>query len=62
MSDRTKQVQFRMPADTHKRLKLALVANESSLADFFNEAADRYLKSNGIKVVTAEIKPECEEE
>ena len=44
-SDRDKQVQVRLPASLHKQLKLALIQNDSSLADFFNEAANAYLKN-----------------
>lgn len=43
-SDRDKQVQVRLPTSMHKQLKLALMENDSSLADFFNEAASAYLK------------------
>lgn len=44
-SDRDKQVQVRLPASLHKQLKLALLQDDSSLADFFNEAANAYLKN-----------------
>lgn len=44
-SERDKQVQVRLPASLHKQLKLALIQNDSSLADFFNEAANAYLKN-----------------
>ena len=43
---RTKQVQFRMDPNVHKLLKMTLIANNSSIADFFNAAAEDYLKSN----------------
>lgn len=43
-SDRDKQVQVRLPASLHKQLKLALLQGDSSLADFFNEAAAAYVK------------------
>ena len=43
-TDRDKQVQVRLPAALHKQLKLALIQDDSSLADFFNEAATAYLK------------------
>ena len=43
-SDRDKQVQVRLPASLHKQLKLALLQDDSSLADFFNQAATAYLK------------------
>lgn len=46
-SDRDKQVQVRLPASLHKQLKLALIEDDSSLADFFNEAATAYLKDPG---------------
>ena len=45
MSDRTKQVQFRMPEETQKELKKALIDDNSSFADFFNEAATAYLNN-----------------
>lgn len=44
VSERDKQVQVRLPAALHKELKLTLIQNDSSLADFFNEAAKAYLK------------------
>ena len=44
-SDRDKQVQVRLPASLHKQLKIALIQDDSSLADFFNEAANAYLKN-----------------
>ena len=44
-ADRDKQVQVRLPASLHKQLKLALIQDDSSLADFFNEAAEAYLKN-----------------
>lgn len=43
MSDRTKQVQFRMPENLHTDLKAALAYDRSSFADFFNKAAEDYL-------------------
>lgn len=42
-SDRDKQVQVRLPASLHKQLRMALIQDDSSLADFFNEAAIAYL-------------------
>lgn len=45
MSDRTKQVQFRMPDDLHAELKAALAYDRSSFADFFNKAAEDYLSN-----------------
>ena len=44
-SERDKQVQVRLPAALHKQLKLALIQDDSSLADFFNDAATAYLKN-----------------
>lgn len=44
-SDRDKQVQVRLPKSLHKQLKLALIQDDRSLADFFNEAASAYLKA-----------------
>ena len=44
-TDRDKQVQVRLPAALHKQLKLALIQDDSSLADFFNAAANAYLKN-----------------
>ena len=45
MSDRTKQVQFRMPHELHTELKAALAYDRSSFADFFNKAAEEYLSN-----------------
>lgn len=45
MSDRTKQVQFRMPDELHTELKAALAHDRSSFADFFNKAAEEYLSN-----------------
>lgn len=45
LSDRTKQVQFRMPDELHAELKAALAYDRSSLADFFNKAAEDYLSN-----------------
>ncbi len=45
LSDRTKQVQFRMPDELHAELKAALVYDRSSFADFFNKAAEEYLSN-----------------
>ena len=44
IGERDKQVQVRLPAALHKDLKLTLMQNDSSLADFFNKAAKAYLK------------------
>lgn len=38
LSNRTKQVQFRMPDELHAELKAALAYDRSSFADFFNKA------------------------
>lgn len=43
MSNRTKQVQFRMPEELHTNLKAALAYDKSSFADLFNKAAEEYL-------------------
>ena len=45
MSDRTKQVQFRMSDEMHTELKAALAYDRSSFADFFNKAAEEYLSN-----------------
>lgn len=45
MSNRTKQVQFRMPDELHTKLKAALAYDRSSFADFFNKAAEEYLSN-----------------
>ena len=45
MSDRTKQVQFRMSDEMHTELKAALAYDRSSFADFFNKAAEEYLST-----------------
>lgn len=45
LSDRTKQVQFRMPDELHTELKAALAYDRSSFADFFNKAAEDYLSN-----------------
>ena len=45
MSNRTKQVQFRMPDELHTKLKAALAYDRSSFADFFNKAAEEYLST-----------------
>ncbi len=41
--ERDKQVQVRLPAQIHKSLKVKLIECDSSLANFFNEAAEAYL-------------------
>jgi hypothetical protein len=35
-----------MSAEMHKKLKIALIKDENSLANFFNEAAQAYLANN----------------
>lgn len=45
MNERTKQVQFRMLEETQKELKKALIDDNSSFTDFFNEAAIAYLNN-----------------
>lgn len=45
LSERTKQVQFRMPDELHTELKAALAYDKSSFADFFNKAAENYLSA-----------------
>ena len=49
LSDRTKQVQFRMPEELHTDLKAALAYDKSSFADFFNRAAEEYLSTRNAK-------------
>lgn len=49
LSDRTKQVQFRMPEELHTDLKAALAYDKSSFADFFNRAAEEYLATRNVK-------------
>lgn len=49
LSDRTKQVQFRMPDELHAELKATLAYDRSSLADFFNKAAEDYLSNRKIE-------------
>ena len=44
-SDRTKQVQFRMPAVLHNQLRKLLIDENISMADLFNKAAEEYIKS-----------------
>lgn len=43
---RTRQVQFRMDPDKLKKLRIAIINDDKmhSMADFFNEAVDNYLK------------------
>ena len=44
-AERNKQVQVRLPASLHKQLRMALIDNNSSLVDFFNEAAEAYVNN-----------------
>lgn len=44
-SNRTKQVQFRMPVMLHNKLRKLLIDNNVSMADLFNKAAEEYIKS-----------------
>lgn len=43
-SNRDTQVQFRMPAELHTELRMALISDHKSMADLFNEAARNYLE------------------
>ena len=42
-SDRTKQVQFRMPNERHNQLRKLLIDDNISMADLFNKAAEEYI-------------------
>lgn len=42
-SDRTKQVQFRMPTALHNQLRKLLIDDNVSMADLFNKSAERYI-------------------
>ena len=44
-SDRTKQVQFRMPTALHNRLRKLLIDDNISMADLFNKAAEEYINN-----------------
>ena len=44
-SNRTKQVQFRMPTALHNQLRKLLIDDNVSMADLFNKAAEEYIKS-----------------
>ena len=44
-SDRTKQVQFRMPTVLHNQLRKLLIDENISMADLFNKAAEEYIKN-----------------
>ena len=43
-SDRTKQVQFRMPTVLHNQLRKLLIDDNVSMADLFNKAAEEYVE------------------
>ena len=43
-SDRTKQVQFRMPTLLHNQLRKLLIDDNVSMADLFNKAAEEYVE------------------
>ena len=43
-SDRTKQVQFRMPTALHNQLRKLLIDENISMADLFNKAAEEYVE------------------
>ena len=45
-SDRTKQVQFRMPTVLHNQLRKILIDDNVSMADLFNKAAEEYINKN----------------
>lgn len=44
-SDRTKQVQFRMPTLLHNQLRKLLIDENISMADLFNKAAEEYINN-----------------
>ena len=44
-SDRTKQVQFRMPTALHNQLRKLLIDENISMADLFNKAAEEYINN-----------------
>ena len=45
-SDRTKQVQFRMPTVLHNKLRKILIDDNVSMADLFNKAAEEYVSKH----------------
>ena len=45
-SNRTKQVQFRMPVMIHNQLRKSLIDENISMADLFNKAAEEYINKN----------------
>ncbi len=48
-SDRTKQVQFRMPTVLHNQLRKLLIDDNVSMADLFNKAAEEYIGKHSKK-------------
>ena len=54
-SDRTKQVQFRMPVKLHNELRKKLIDDNISMADLFNNAAKKYLDDSSS---TSKVKPQ----
>jgi hypothetical protein len=50
--ERTKQVQFRMSKELHLALRKALLDDGVSMADFFNKAAEKYIKKHKDKETT----------
>ena len=44
-SDRTKQVQFRMPTVLRNQLRKLLIDDNVSMADLFNKAAEEYINN-----------------
>ena len=56
MSERTKQVQFRMPDELHAELKAALAYDRSSFADFFNKAEEYLLNRKAGRQETSKSK------
>ena len=50
--ERTKQVQFRMTKELHLALRKALLDDGVSMADFFNKAAEKYIKKHKEKETT----------
>ena len=51
-SDRTQQVQFRMPEKLHNELRKKLIDDKISMADLFNKAAIKYLNDSSNKSTT----------
>ena len=47
-SDRTQQVQFRMPEKLHNELRKKLIDDKISMADLFNKAAIKYLDRKSV--------------